>query len=65
MDLWFLCLLVAAVVATKWVRCSSIWRIQDPGLAEVLGVWFVLTIVLAGWLLGLLEVLLQLGPVLG
>ncbi len=57
--LWFLFALIAALIATRLVGRPSFWRTEAPALSEVLGVWFILTLVVGGSLIGLSEMLIQ------
>lgn len=57
--LWLLFAAVAALIAARLVGRSNFWRTEAPALSEVLGVWFILTLVMAGSLIGLSEMLMQ------
>lgn len=57
--LWFLLLVLAAFVAAQQVRQPRFWRTESPALSEVISVWLILTLVMAGSLIGLSELLGQ------
>lgn len=52
----------AAFVAAQLVRKPRFWRTESPALGEVVSVWLILTLVMAGALVGLQELLVQLWP---
>lgn len=60
--IWFLFMVFAAFVAAQLVRQPRFWRTDSPALGEVISVWLILTLVMAGGLVGLRELLVQLWP---
>lgn len=58
--LWFLLSVFAAWMAAQLVRQPRFWRTESPALGEVISVWLILTLVMAGSLVGLGELLAQL-----
>jgi len=46
-------------MATQLVRQPRLWRTESPVLGEVISVWLILTLVMAGSLVGLGELLRQ------
>ncbi len=60
--LWLIEVLLAAWVAAQLVRRPRFWRTEAPALAEVVSVWLILTLVMAGSLIGMGELLAQLWP---
>lgn len=60
--IWFLFTVFAAFVAAQLVRQPRFWRTDSPALGEVISVWLILTLVMAGSLVGLGELLGQFWP---
>lgn len=60
--IWLLFTVFAAFVAAQLVRQPRFWRTDSPALGEVISVWLILTLVMAGGLVGLGELLAQLWP---
>ncbi|MCX7803312.1 MAG: hypothetical protein N2313_09850 [Meiothermus ruber] len=60
--IWFLFTVFAAYMAAQFVRQPRFWRTDSPALGEVISVWLILTLVLAGSLMGLRELLALLWP---
>jgi len=64
--IWLLLTVFAAWMAAQLVRQPRFWRTESPALGEVVSIWLILTLVMAGSLVGLREFLAQLwfhGPV--
>lgn len=59
--LWLLLSVLAAFVAAQLVRQPRFWRTESPAIGEVISVWLILTLVMAGSLIGLSEMLVQMG----
>lgn len=55
--IWFLFMVFAAFAAAQLVRQPRFWRTDSPALGEVISVWLILTLVMAGGLVGLRELL--------
>ncbi|AWR85323.1 hypothetical protein [Meiothermus taiwanensis] len=60
--IWFLFTVFAAFAAAQLVRRPRLWRTEAPALGEVVSVWLILTLVMAGALVGLRELLVQFWP---
>jgi hypothetical protein len=58
--IWLLLTVFAAWMAAQLVRQPRFWRTESPALGEVVSVWLILTLVMAGSLVGLGEFLAQL-----
>ncbi len=59
---WILLSLFVAVMAAQLLRQPRFWRTESPALGEVISVWLILMLVMAGSLVGLAELLVQLWP---
>lgn len=57
--IWLLLTVFAAWMAAQLVRQPRFWRTESPALGEVISVWLILTLVMAGSLVGLGELLGQ------
>lgn len=53
---------LAAWVAAQLLRQPRFWRTESPVPGEIISVWLILTLVVAGGLVGLGELLVQLWP---
>lgn len=49
--LWLLFATLAALIAARLVGRSNFWCSEAPALSEVLGAWFILTLVMVGSLI--------------
>lgn len=57
-----LVMVFAALTAFQLVRQPRFWRTESPAPGELISVWLILTLVMAGSLMGLGELLVQLWP---
>lgn len=60
--IWILVMVFAALMAFQLVKQPRFWRTESPALGELISVWLILTLVMAGSLIGLGELLVQLWP---
>ncbi|MCS7069648.1 MAG: hypothetical protein RMK51_11150 [Meiothermus sp.] len=60
--LWLIGMALAAWAAAHLLHRPRFWRTEAPALMEVVSVWLILTLVMAGGLVGLGELLAQFWP---